>query len=112
MGKDLIPQPSNSSGRRQAETELADAHEQLNELSAQATSISAAKRKLEGELQTLHSDLDELLNEAKNRYVICITYVSMDLLQFYFLVLIRNLNDWLCNFVKVHNKLMKWFFFY
>ncbi|KZC14949.1 Myosin heavy chain, muscle [Dufourea novaeangliae] len=53
-------------GRRQAEQELADCHEQLNELSAQNASISAAKRKLEAELQTLHSDLDELLNEAKN----------------------------------------------
>lgn len=41
-------------GRRQAEQELSDAHEQLNELSAQNTSISAAKRKLESELQTLH----------------------------------------------------------
>lgn len=46
--------------------ELSDAQEQLNELSAQATSASAAKRKLESELQTLHADLDELLNEAKN----------------------------------------------
>lgn len=82
-------------GRRQAEQELADCHEQLNELGAQNASISAAKRKLEAELQTLHvspaffffllssslssfkfvrllilyisqSDLDELLNEAKN----------------------------------------------
>jgi DNA repair exonuclease SbcCD ATPase subunit len=41
-------------GRRQAEQELSDAHEHLNELSAQNTSISAAKRKLESELQTLH----------------------------------------------------------
>ncbi|XP_035730491.1 myosin heavy chain, muscle isoform X45 [Vespa mandarinia] len=41
-------------GRRQAEQELADCHEQLNDLSAQNASISAAKRKLEAELQTLH----------------------------------------------------------
>lgn len=41
-------------GRRQAEQELADCHEQLNELGAQNASISAAKRKLEAELQTLH----------------------------------------------------------
>ena len=40
--------------RRQAETELAEAHEQLQDLSAQAASTSAAKRKLESELQTLH----------------------------------------------------------
>lgn len=45
-------------GRRQAEQELSDAHEQLNELSAQNTSISAAKRKLESELQTLHVSID------------------------------------------------------
>merc|ERR1712071_483196 len=52
--------------RRQAETELAEAHEQLHDLAAQAASSSAAKRKLESELQTLHADLDEMLNEAKN----------------------------------------------
>ncbi len=40
--------------RRTAETELTDAHEQINELAAQAGSLAAAKRKLEGELQTLH----------------------------------------------------------
>merc|ERR1712126_681334 len=53
-------------GRRQAETELGDAHEQLNELNASNASLTLAKRKLEGELQTLHADLDEMLNEAKN----------------------------------------------
>merc|ERR1712002_1147887 len=53
-------------GRRQAEAELAEAHESLNELSASASSLCLAKRKLEGELQTLHADLDEMLNEAKN----------------------------------------------
>lgn len=44
---------------------MAEAHDQLNELSASASSLSLAKRKLEGELQTLHADLDEILNEAK-----------------------------------------------
>merc|ERR1712168_1334527 len=53
-------------GRRQAEQELVDCHEQLNELSVSASSLCLAKRKLEGELQTLHADLDEMLNEAKN----------------------------------------------
>ena len=41
-------------GRKQAETELAEAHDHLNELSAQHASVSMAKRKLEGELQALH----------------------------------------------------------
>ena len=48
-------------GRRQAEQELADCHEQLNELGAQNASISAAKRKLEAELQTLHVSIILLL---------------------------------------------------
>ncbi|XP_076312164.1 myosin heavy chain, muscle-like isoform X3 [Tachypleus tridentatus] len=52
-------------GRRTAETELSDAHEQMNELSANNASLSMAKRKLEGELQALQADLDEMLNEAK-----------------------------------------------
>ncbi|XP_076373054.1 myosin heavy chain, muscle-like isoform X2 [Tachypleus tridentatus] len=52
-------------GRRSAETELADAHEQMNELSANSASLSMAKRKLEGEMQALQTDLDEMLNEAK-----------------------------------------------
>ncbi|XP_059351927.1 myosin heavy chain, muscle-like isoform X17 [Daphnia carinata] len=52
--------------RRQAETELADAHEQLHDLSAQAASSSTLKRKMETELQTLHADLDDMINETKN----------------------------------------------
>uniref|UniRef100_A0A1Q3G4C2 Putative myosin class i heavy chain n=1 Tax=Culex tarsalis TaxID=7177 RepID=A0A1Q3G4C2_CULTA len=52
--------------RRQAEQELGDAHEQLNEISVENATNVAAKRKRESELHTLHSDLDELLNEAKN----------------------------------------------
>jgi len=51
--------------RRAAEAELAEAHDQVNNLSIQSSSLSMAKRKLEGELTTLHSDLDEMLNEAK-----------------------------------------------
>merc|ERR1719341_89093 len=53
-------------GRRQAEAELAEATEALNEVSAQANALGMAKRKLEGELTALHADLDEMLNEAKN----------------------------------------------
>merc|ERR1712179_849067 len=53
-------------GRRQAEADLADCHEQLGDLNAQNGSLTLAKRKLESEMQTLHCDLDEMLNEAKN----------------------------------------------
>ncbi|XP_042857275.1 myosin heavy chain, muscle-like [Penaeus japonicus] len=53
-------------GRRQAESELADANESLSHLTAQHGSLSMAKRKLEGEIQTLHAELDDMLNEAKN----------------------------------------------
>ena len=41
-------------GRRQAEAELAEATEALNEVSAQANALGMAKRKLEGELTALH----------------------------------------------------------
>ena len=40
--------------RRQAESDLSEATETLNELSASTNGMSLAKRKLEGELQTLH----------------------------------------------------------
>merc|ERR1712055_736356 len=53
-------------GRRQAEAELAEANENLSNLTTQSNALGLAKRKLEGELQTLHADLDEMLNEAKN----------------------------------------------
>merc|ERR1711915_510549 len=53
-------------GRRQAESELADANESLSHLTSQHGSLSMAKRKLEGEIQTLHAELDDMLNEAKN----------------------------------------------
>ncbi|KAK8736466.1 hypothetical protein OTU49_005019 [Cherax quadricarinatus] len=53
-------------GRRQAESELSDANEQLGSLAAQNNSLAISKRKLEGELATLHSDIDEMLNEARN----------------------------------------------
>merc|ERR1712212_1296738 len=53
-------------GRRQAESELSETNESLNELTGQTNNLNLAKRKLEGQLQTLHADLDEMLNEAKN----------------------------------------------
>jgi len=53
-------------GRRQAEADLADIHEQLQALANQNNSLSIAKRKLESEIQTMHADLDDMLNEAKN----------------------------------------------
>jgi len=53
-------------GRRQAEADLADAHEQLQTLSNQNSSLSLTKRKMEGELHTMQADLDDMLNEAKN----------------------------------------------
>ncbi|KAK7079756.1 putative TRAFAC class myosin-kinesin ATPase superfamily [Halocaridina rubra] len=53
-------------GRRQAEAELAETNDHLNDLTAQNNSLTVAKRKLEGEMQTLQADLEEMLNEAKN----------------------------------------------
>lgn len=40
-------------GRRQAESDLADANSHLNELTSQCGDMSLAKRKVEGEIQTL-----------------------------------------------------------
>lgn len=40
-------------GRRQAESDLADANDQLNELTSHCGDMSLAKRKVEGEIQTL-----------------------------------------------------------
>merc|ERR1719495_69974 len=53
-------------GRRQAETELGEAHESINNLTSQNANLTVTKRKLESEMQTLQADLDEMLNEAKN----------------------------------------------
>merc|ERR1712142_1194290 len=52
--------------RRQAEADLADAHEQVQNMSSANGLLTVAKRKLEGDLHTLHADLDEMLNEAKH----------------------------------------------
>ena len=41
-------------GRRQAESDLAEASETVADLNAQNNSLGLAKRKLEGEIQTLH----------------------------------------------------------
>merc|ERR1719193_505640 len=53
-------------GRRQAETELGESHESINNLTSQNANLTVTKRKLESEMQTLQADLDEMLNEAKN----------------------------------------------
>jgi len=53
-------------GRRQAEADLADVHEQFQTLSNQNSSLSLTKRKMEGELHTMQADLDDMVNEAKN----------------------------------------------
>merc|ERR1712179_838504 len=53
-------------GRRQAEADLADCHEQYQTLYNQNNSLSISKRRLEGELQTMQADLDDMLTEAKN----------------------------------------------
>ncbi|CAL4075713.1 unnamed protein product [Meganyctiphanes norvegica] len=52
--------------RRQAESDLADGHEQVQSMSSANGLLTVAKRKLEGDLHTLHADLDEMLNEAKH----------------------------------------------
>merc|ERR1711931_513531 len=52
--------------RRQAESDLADAHEQYQNLFSANGLLTVAKRKLEGDLHTLHADLDELLAENKH----------------------------------------------
>merc|ERR1712179_478278 len=53
-------------GRRQAEADLADVHEQLQTLANQNNSLTIAKRKLESEMQTMNADIDDMLTEAKN----------------------------------------------
>merc|ERR1712121_339618 len=52
--------------RRQAESDLADAHEQYQNLFSANGLLTVAKRKLEGDLHTLHADLDEMLSESKH----------------------------------------------
>merc|ERR1711962_1747706 len=53
-------------GRRQAEADLADAHEQLQTLSNQNSSLSLAKRKMEGELHTMQADLADMLRAEQD----------------------------------------------
>merc|ERR1712179_793239 len=52
--------------RRQAETDLADAHELYQNMFSANGLLTVSKRKLEGDLHTLQADLDEMLNEAKH----------------------------------------------
>ncbi|KAK3868076.1 hypothetical protein Pcinc_026511 [Petrolisthes cinctipes] len=53
-------------GRRQAESSLTDANEQVSNLTAQFNTVTVLKRKLEGEYQTLQADVNEMLNESRN----------------------------------------------
>ncbi|XP_045127368.1 myosin heavy chain, muscle-like [Portunus trituberculatus] len=53
-------------GRRQAESNLLEANDQVSDLNAQYGALSVAKKKLEGEYQALQSDIDEMAKEAKN----------------------------------------------
>merc|ERR1719244_2372514 len=57
---------SSDRGRRMAEADLAEAHENMNLISQQNGLLTVAKRKLEADIQTMHADLDEMLSEAKN----------------------------------------------
>merc|ERR1719244_2068341 len=57
---------SSDRGRRMAESDLAEAHENMNVISQQNGMLTVAKRKLEGDIQTMHADLDEMLSEARN----------------------------------------------
>jgi len=52
-------------GRRQAEADLADVHEQYQTLYNQNNSLSILKRKLESEYQTMSADLFDMMNDAK-----------------------------------------------
>jgi len=51
--------------RKQADTELNEAADRVNELRAQSTSALGAKKKLETDLAALNSDLDELTGELR-----------------------------------------------
>ncbi|ROT81918.1 myosin heavy chain type a [Penaeus vannamei] len=53
-------------GRRQAESELAETHAQLHELTQSNSSLAATKRKLESEMEIMLADFNEMLNEIKN----------------------------------------------
>ncbi|CAL4063538.1 unnamed protein product [Meganyctiphanes norvegica] len=57
---------SSDRGRRMAESDLAESHENMNIISQQNGMLTVAKRKLEGDIQTMHADLDEMLSEARN----------------------------------------------
>merc|ERR1711874_436100 len=52
--------------RRQAEADLADAHDQYQTMFSANGLLTVAKRKLEADLHTLQADLDEMLNDAKH----------------------------------------------
>merc|ERR1711874_701647 len=53
-------------GRRQAEADLADVHEQYQDMYNLNNSLAIAKRRLESDYQTMHADLDDMVNDAKS----------------------------------------------
>merc|ERR1712055_632811 len=52
--------------RRQAESDLADAHEQHQNMFSANGLLTVSKRKLEVDVCTMQGDVDEMLNEAKH----------------------------------------------
>merc|ERR1739838_167700 len=56
---------ANERARKQAENELLEVTDRVNNLSAQNSALSSARRKLETESEQMHAELDEALAEAK-----------------------------------------------
>merc|ERR1712121_573907 len=56
---------SNERARKQAESELLEVTDRVNNLSAQNSALSSARRKLETENEQMRAELDEALSEVK-----------------------------------------------
>ena len=56
---------SNERSRKQAEVELLELTDRVNNLSAQNSALSSARRKLETENEQMRSELDEAVAECK-----------------------------------------------
>merc|ERR1739838_618275 len=57
---------ANERARKQAENELLEVTDRVNNLSAQNSALSSARRKLETESEQMRAELDEALAEAKS----------------------------------------------
>lgn len=64
-------------GRRQTESELADAREQYGNLHNQYNTLTISKRKLEGEWQTLHVRISFLLRPSISSYIINLVFTEI-----------------------------------